>query len=181
MASLKYGVSAEKEEALHEKMEELGIREEDVVERFIRSRGHGGQNVNKVSTCVYLKHLPTGIEVKCQKERSQALNRFLARRILAEKIENLLLGKQSAEQQRIEKIRREASRLARQKKVLELNISSRAKASSAANPTCQNIDTNSPSCIVSGTTLSGVRRLLCHPCSNAGQRRRVVAYGCPAK
>src|SRR5512139_560282 len=97
LASLKYGVSAEKEEALHQKMEELGIREEDIVERFVRSRGHGGQNVNKVSTCVYLKHLPTGIEVKCQQERSQALNRFFARRILAQKIEDQVLGRESVE------------------------------------------------------------------------------------
>ncbi len=88
-------------------MAELGIREEDLEERFVRSGGHGGQNVNKVATCVYLKHRPTGIEVKCQRERSQGLNRFLARRLLAEKIETLLRGKQSAEQQRIEKIRRQ--------------------------------------------------------------------------
>ena len=68
--TFRYGVSIEKERVLLEKMQHLGIREEDIVERFIRSRGHGGQNVNKVSTCVYLKHLPTGIEVKCQQERS---------------------------------------------------------------------------------------------------------------
>ena len=103
-------------------MNELGIREDDLVERFIRSRGHGGQNVNKVSTCVYLKHEPTGIEVKCQQERSQALNRFLARRILTEKIENMMLGKESREQQRIEKIRRQKRRRSRRakEKVLEL-------------------------------------------------------------
>jgi len=82
-----FGVSPDKEQALADRMERLGLREEDIVEKFIRSGGHGGQNVNKVATCVYLKHLPTGTEVKCQQERSQSLNRFLARRILADKIE----------------------------------------------------------------------------------------------
>lgn len=102
-----FGVSPEKEQALRDRMQELGLREEDIIEKFIRSGGHGGQNVNKTSTCVYLKHIPTGIEVKCQKERSQALNRFFARRLLTDKLENQILGKQSAEQQRIEKIRRQ--------------------------------------------------------------------------
>ena len=88
-------------------MQSLGIRERDIEEKFIRSGGHGGQNVNKTSTCVYLKHLPTGIEVKCQKERSQALNRFFARRILTNKIENLRLDKLSQERKQIEKIRRQ--------------------------------------------------------------------------
>jgi protein subunit release factor B len=102
-----FGVSPEKEQALRDRMQEVGLREEDIVEKFIRSGGHGGQNVNKTSTCVYLKHIPTGIEVKCQQERSQALNRFFARRLLTDKIENQILGKLSAEQQRIEKIRRQ--------------------------------------------------------------------------
>ena len=102
-----FGVSPQKEAALAERLEKLGIKQEDLVEKFIRSGGHGGQNVNKTSTCVYLKHVPTGIEVKCQKERSQALNRFWARRMLADKMENLILGKLSAEQQRIAKIRRQ--------------------------------------------------------------------------
>jgi len=102
-----FGASPDKEQALVERMAELGILEEDIVEKFIRSGGHGGQNVNKVATCVYLKHLPTGIEVKCQQERSQALNRFLARRILTDKIEAQILGKKSAEEQRIAKIRRQ--------------------------------------------------------------------------
>jgi protein subunit release factor B len=102
-----FGVSPDKEQALAERMESLGIREADIVEKFIRSGGHGGQNVNKVATCVYLKHLPTGLEVKCQQERLQSLNRFLARRILTDKIETAILGRQSAEEQRIAKIRRQ--------------------------------------------------------------------------
>jgi len=104
---LSFGISPDKEEALLRKMEGLGIRESDLVEKFVRSGGRGGQNVNKVSTCVYLKHLPTGIEVKCQQERSQALNRYLARRILADKVERLILGRKSEEEQRIAKIRRQ--------------------------------------------------------------------------
>ena len=104
---MSFGVSTKKEEALREKMERLGIREEDIVEKFIRSSGHGGQKVNKTSTCVYLKHLPTEVEVKCQKERYQSLNRYYARKILADKIEADILGKESEEQQRIEKIRRQ--------------------------------------------------------------------------
>lgn len=102
-----FGVSLEKEQALKERMEKLGIRDEDLIEKFVRSGGHGGQNVNKVATCVYLKHIPSGIEVKCQKERSQAMNRFFARRLLADKLENRILGEKSAEQQRIQKIRRQ--------------------------------------------------------------------------
>jgi len=122
MALSRYSVSPEKEKALDEKMERLGIKETDILERFVRSRGHGGQNVNKVSTCVYLKHIPTGVEVKCQEQRSQALNRFLARRILTQKIERLILGKESEERQRIAKIKRQKRRRSKpaQEKVLEL-------------------------------------------------------------
>ena len=97
-------------------MEELQLREEDIDEKFIRSSGKGGQKVNKSSTCVYLKHRPTGIEVKCQKERSQALNRFLARRILANKVEALRLGRLSEERKRIEKIRRQKRKRSRRAK-----------------------------------------------------------------
>jgi protein subunit release factor B len=111
-----FGVRPEKEDALRLKMERLGIREGDLIEKFVRSGGKGGQHVNKVATCVYLKHLPTGIEVKCQRERSQSINRFLARRILADKIETMVLGKESAEQQRIEKIRRQKRKRSRKAK-----------------------------------------------------------------
>ncbi|HNW39546.1 MAG TPA: peptide chain release factor-like protein [Candidatus Omnitrophota bacterium] len=81
-------VAVEKNLTLEKRMALLGVREEDIVENFIRSSGPGGQNVNKTSTCVYLKHLPTGLEVKCQRQRSQLLNRSLARHILLSKIEH---------------------------------------------------------------------------------------------
>ncbi len=102
-----FPVRPEKEKDLLDRMARLGIKESDLEEKFIRSQGKGGQKVNKSATCVYLKHLPTGLEVKCQRERSQALNRFLARRILVEKLEARLLGKETEEKQRIEKIRRQ--------------------------------------------------------------------------
>ena len=111
-----FSVSNEKEASLKARMESLGIKESDLEEKFIRASKKGGQKVNKTSSCVYLKHKPTGIEVKCQKERSQALNRFLARRILINKIESLVLGKKAAEQKRIEKIRRQKRRRSRRAK-----------------------------------------------------------------
>lgn len=113
-------VTPDKEKALNNLMARLGVREEDILERFIRAQGPGGQNVNKVSTCVYLRHIPTGIEVKYQKERSQALNRYLARRLLLEKIEAAILGKFSKEQAAIEKIRRQKRRRSRRSKLKTL-------------------------------------------------------------
>jgi len=110
-------IGLDKGKALREMMARLGVREEDIVERFIRAQGPGGQNVNKVSTCVYLCHLPTGIEVKCQEERSQAQNRYRARQILLKKIESAILGKLSEEQKRIEKIRRQKRRRSRRAKL----------------------------------------------------------------
>ncbi|MDD8031113.1 MAG: peptide chain release factor-like protein [Acidobacteriota bacterium] len=102
-----FPVRPEKEKDLLERMAKLGLKDSDLEEKFIRSQGKGGQKVNKSATCVYLKHLPSGIEVKCQRERSQALNRFLARRILVEKLEAKILGKETEEKQRAEKIRRQ--------------------------------------------------------------------------
>ena len=87
-----FAVSEEKNRWLKEKMESLHVREQDLEERFVHASGSGGQHVNKSSSCVYLKHLPTGVEVKCMKERSQSLNRFLARRTLLEKVEALAGG-----------------------------------------------------------------------------------------
>jgi len=81
-----FAVSDEKNRWLQARMAEVGLKEEELEERFVRSSGAGGQHVNKSSTCVWLKHRPTGLEVKCMAERSQSLNRFLARRELAEKL-----------------------------------------------------------------------------------------------
>jgi protein subunit release factor B len=110
-------VSPGKEKSLLERMQALGVREEDIEEQFVRSSGAGGQKVNKTSTCVVLHHRPTGIRVKCQRERSQALNRFLARRILLDKIEAKLRGIRTVAEQEIARIRRRKRQRSRRAKL----------------------------------------------------------------
>ncbi|MDI6801293.1 MAG: peptide chain release factor-like protein [Thermodesulfovibrionales bacterium] len=118
---LVFAVSEEKNKWLREKMEVLGILEADLLEKFVRSSGKGGQKVNKTSTCVYLKHIPTGLEVKCMKDRSQSVNRFLARRELIERLE-VLSGRTSDSNIKREKIRKQKTkRIKRAKKKHGIN------------------------------------------------------------
>ena len=114
-------VSIAKKAALSSRMEELGIKEDDLIEKFILGSGKGGQKVNKTASCVYLKHLPTGFEVKCQKERSRELNRFLARRELCDKISCSLKDEKTKKQREQERIRRQKKRRSRKlkQKILE--------------------------------------------------------------
>lgn len=111
-----FPVSEAKARALAERMERLGIREQDLEETFVRARGKGGQHVNKASTAVLLVHRPSGIQVRCEEERSQALNRYRARKLLCDKLERKLLGQQSEEMQWIARIRRQKRRRSRRAK-----------------------------------------------------------------
>ena len=110
------GTSKSTQERLEEQMERLGIHEADLIEKFILGSGSGGQKINKTSSCVYLKHIPSGIEIKCQQERTQAMNRYWARRMLTEKLEARILGRESEEAQRIAKIRRQKRKRSRRAK-----------------------------------------------------------------
>lgn len=125
-----FKVSKEKEKALFERMRQLGVSEDDLEESFVRASGPGGQKVNKTSTCVFISHLPTGLSVKCQRERSQAVNRFIARRLLLDKIERMQKGIVSRERERIEKIRRQKrkrSKRAKEKMLKEKRLQSGKK------------------------------------------------------
>jgi protein subunit release factor B len=108
-----FPVSLEKETQLAQRMAALGVRETDLEETFVRSGGHGGQNVNKTSTCVMLLHRPTGVQVKCQETRQQGLNRFIARRLLLDKIESMKRSQADAERAHIERLRRQKRKRSR--------------------------------------------------------------------
>src|SRR5215510_5906455 len=108
-----FPISREKEDQLVQRMGALGVTESDLEETFVRSGGHGGQNVNKSATCVMLLHRPTGLQVKCQTTRQQGLNRFIARRLLLDKIETKQKGFVATERARIEKIRRQKRKRSR--------------------------------------------------------------------
>src|SRR5580704_14992626 len=109
-------VPPDKDQPLVERMASLGVSEADIEESFVRSGGHGGQNVNKTATCVMLLHRPTGLQVKCQVTRQQGLNRFLARRLLLDKIEERQKGFVAADRAAREKIRRQKRRRSRRAK-----------------------------------------------------------------
>ncbi|HEY4953000.1 MAG TPA: peptide chain release factor-like protein [Verrucomicrobiae bacterium] len=108
-----FPVSLEKANQLAQRMAALHVREADIEESFVRSGGHGGQNVNKTSTCVMLLHRPTGLQVKCQETRQQGLNRFIARRLLLDKIEQKQKGFVATQRAEIEKIRRQKRKRSR--------------------------------------------------------------------
>lgn len=110
---------------LSERMAKFGVYEKDIRESFISSGGPGGQNVNKTASCVYLKHIPTGIEVKCQSQRSQAANRILARQILVKRIEDILRKRAQARRQEMEKLRRQKRRPSRAARLTRLEAKKR--------------------------------------------------------
>ena len=124
--------SPDKWKALEARLLKLGIREQDLEERFVRAGGPGGQNVNKVSTCVVLMHRPSGLAVRCQEERSQGLNRLLARKRLADKMEEALLGAASRRRQEIEKIRRQKRKRSKRAKETMLEAKHRRAAIKAS-------------------------------------------------
>jgi len=111
-----FPLSPDKLAQLDQRMYALGVRESDLEETFVRSGGAGGQKVNKSSSCVMLLHRPTGLRVKCQTTRHQGVNRFLARRLLLDKIERMQKGRVEAEQARIEKVRRQKRKRSRRAK-----------------------------------------------------------------
>lgn len=114
-------ISTSKTRQLEKRMEALGIKEEDFDEQFVRGQGKGGQKINKTSSCVVLVHKKTDIVIKCQKDRSQAMNRFFARRELCERLEERSQEIKSARQKKIEKIRRQKRRRSRRQKSIMLD------------------------------------------------------------
>jgi protein subunit release factor B len=127
-----FPVNLQKEQQLAQRMAALGVREADIEETFVKSGGKGGQNVNKLATCVMILHRPTGLQVKCQTTRQQGLNRFIARRLLLDKIEKLKTGQVAAEEARVAKIRRQNRQRSRRAKERILAGKSHQSAKKAA-------------------------------------------------
>jgi protein subunit release factor B len=113
---MNFGVTRKKQEELEARMAALGLREADIKEKYVRSSGPGGQKVNKTASCVYLKHVGSGLEVKMQRERSQGLNRYYARKRLCEMVEQEKLGPKSPAALKAEKIRKQKKRRKRRSK-----------------------------------------------------------------
>lgn len=109
-------MAPDKWDELAERMRRVGVQENDLIEKFILGSGSGGQKINKTSSCVYIKHVPSGIEVKCQGSRSRELNRLYARRELCEKLEERLFKEKSSKRMEVEKIRRQKRRRSRKSK-----------------------------------------------------------------
>jgi protein subunit release factor B len=116
MMKMNFGVTRKKQEELEARMAALGVREADIEEKYIRSSGPGGQKVNKTASCVYLKHIQSGLEVKMQRERSQALNRYYARKRLCELVEQEKFGSKSPAALKADKIRKQKQRRKRRSK-----------------------------------------------------------------
>jgi len=109
-------VTKDKWEKLAVLMAKLQIDESDLVEKFIIGSGSGGQKLHKTSSSVYLKHIPSGIEVKSQDSRSREGNRYFARSRLCEKLQVAIGEEKTKEQQRVEKLRRQKKRRSRKSK-----------------------------------------------------------------
>lgn len=125
----KFGVTPKKETELLNRMARNAINESDLEEKFIRSGGPGGQSVNRSSTCVYIKHLPSGVEVKMQKARSQALNRFYARRRLCELIEAQSGEAETPEQRKVDRVRKQKARRKRRNRQRDVDEAPKSDAS----------------------------------------------------
>ena len=107
---INFGITERKKVELEQRMRKCNLFEKDIEEKFVRSSGSGGQKVNKTSSCVYLRHITSGLSVKMQKSRSQGLNRYYARKKMCELLENKILGKESTDAKKIEKIRKQKDR-----------------------------------------------------------------------
>lgn len=99
-----------------EKAAELKIYPQDVEEKFVRGSGKGGQKINKTSSCVVLRHLRSGIEVRCQKHREQSVNRISAYKLLILKVEDLVKGRKSERAKKIFKLKKQKQRRSRRAK-----------------------------------------------------------------